>query len=150
MHAIQTGTFVVVAEITKFVTDYSAYEKWLIFLLLLCRADWSGRGGRAKGYVGMPCCHGFGSAIYADQRLRFVVIDRLGSDLEKFFQSGEKPFPLVTVLRVAAQVLDALEFIHSKSYVHNDVKGQNLLLGFTPEQAENVYLVDFGLACKYR
>jgi hypothetical protein len=51
----------------------------------------------------MPCCHGFGSTLYADQRLRFVVIDRLGSDLEKFFQGGEKPFPLVTVLRVAAQ-----------------------------------------------
>jgi vaccinia related kinase len=98
----------------------------------------------------MPCCHGFGSAIYADQRLRFVVIDRLGSDLEKFFQSGEKPFPLVTALRVALQVLDTLEFIHSKSYVHNDIKAQNLLLGLSSEQADNVYLVDFGLACKYR
>ncbi len=109
-----------------------------------------GHSGGPVGYVGMPCCHGFGSAFYAGQRLRFVVIDRLGSDLEKFFQGGEKPFPLVTVLRVAVQVLDALEFIHSKSYVHNDVKAQNLLLGFAPEQANSVYLVDFGLACKYR
>ncbi len=72
-------------------------------LCLFFRADWEGRGGRPTGYVGMPCCHGFGSTLYADQRLRFVVIDRLGSDLEKFFQGGEKPFPLVTVLRVAAQ-----------------------------------------------
>lgn len=42
--------------------------------------------------------------------------------------------------------LDALEYIHSKGYVHADVKGANILLGPSGDQ---VYVVDFGLACKY-
>lgn len=98
----------------------------------------------------MPCCHGSGSFHYADQKLRFVVIDKLGSDLEKNFHGGEQPLPLVTVLRIAVQILDTLEFIHAKNYVHNDIKAQNVLTGPTPDTADNVYLVDFGLACKYK
>ena len=102
------------------------------------------------GYVGMPSCHGFGSFDYEGKKLRFIVIDKLGSDLEKHFNSGAKPFPLVTALRVGVEVLDSLEFIHSRNYVHNDIKAQNLLTGATPDTADRVFLVDFGLACKYR
>merc|ERR1719369_736681 len=81
-------------------------------------------------------------------KLRFLVIDRLGNDLDKYFNGGEKPWPIVTVLKVAMMVVDSLEFIHSKGYAHNDIKAQNLLLG--REDKDRVYLVDFGLACKYR
>ncbi len=42
-----------------------------------------------------------------------------------------------------------VEFIHSRHYCHNDIKAQNILLG--PGQDHNaVYLIDFGLACKYK
>ena len=47
---------------------------------------------------------------------------RFGSDIEKFFQSGKKPVPLATVLNIGLQVLNSLEYIHSKGYTHNDVK----------------------------
>ena len=83
-------------------------------------------------------------------KLRFVVIDRLGSDLEKHFKSGEAPFPLTTVLRVAVEVMEALEFMHAKHYVHNDIKAQNLMTGFTTDTADRIFLLDFGLASKYR
>ena len=44
--------------------------------------------------------------------------------------------------------LEALEFLHESEYVHADVKGSNLLTGLThPHQ---VYLVDYGLAYRYR
>ena len=47
---------------------------------------------------------------------------RFGSDIEKFFQSGKKPVPLASVLNIGLQVLNSLEYIHSKGYTHNDVK----------------------------
>jgi len=45
--------------------------------------------------------------------------------------------------------MNAYEYIHEKSYVHCDMKGTNLLLGEAKGTENNVYLVDFGLACKY-
>ena len=47
---------------------------------------------------------------------------RFGSDIEKFFQSGKKPIPLSTVLNIGLQVLNSLEYLHSKGYTHNDIK----------------------------
>ena len=47
-------------------------------------------------------------------------------------------------------VVQALKFIHEKGYTHNDVKAQNLLVGLDKDNKNDVYLVDFGLACKYR
>lgn len=39
--------------------------------------------------------------------------------------------------------------MHSKGYVHCDVKGANLLLGEAKGTEHHVHVVDFGLACKY-
>lgn len=36
-----------------------------------------------------------------------------------------------------------------KGYIHNDVKAQNLLLGFGKGKENDVFLVDFGLATKF-
>lgn len=39
--------------------------------------------------------------------------------------------------------------MHSKGYVHADIKGANLLLGRQKGTENQVYLVDFGLAARY-
>ena len=43
--------------------------------------------------------------------------------------------------------IDVLEYIHSRTYVHADIKGGNLLLA--RDNPNQVYLVDFGLASHY-
>jgi len=58
-------------------------------------------------------------------------------------------FSLKTVLLVADQLLTRIEYIHSKSLVHRDVKPDNFLVG-TGRQGNTVYAIDFGLAEDYR
>ncbi|CAN8000000.1 unnamed protein product, partial [Ixodes hexagonus] len=45
--------------------------------------------------------------------------------------------------------IDVLEYVHSFGYIHGDVKASNLLLGFGKDNENKVFLVDFGLACRY-
>mgnify|MGYP002048367730 CR=1 FL=1 len=79
--------------------------------------------------LGMPVHKGSGSHIFKGDRYRFLVMDRLGKDLQKIFLSGKQTFPLQAAFNIAIKVLYSLEYIHSKGYVHNDIKAQNLLLG---------------------
>ncbi|PSN32502.1 Nucleosomal histone kinase 1 [Blattella germanica] len=98
---------------------------------------------------GMPRYLGSGSHEYNGEKYRFVVMDRYGKDLWSIFLENSRIFPYPTVLRIGLQVLDVLEYIHSKSYVHADIKGGNLLLGLKKGTENHVYVVDFGLACRY-
>ena len=111
-------------------------------------ADWRPRqSDKPHGWVGIPRFYGHGSTFIDGMRLRFLVMTRFGADIEKFFQSGQKPIPLPTVLNIGIQVINSLEYVHSKGYTHNDIKAQNLLLD---KGGCDVFLVDFGLACRFK
>ena len=111
-------------------------------------AQWNPKqSNKPNGWVGIPRFHGSGSTMVDGVKLRFVIMTRFGADIEKFFQSGKKPIPLATVLNIGIQVINSLEYIHSRGYTHNDIKAQNLLLD---HGGCDVFLVDFGLASKYK
>merc|ERR1712165_459761 len=59
-----------------------------------------------------------------------------------------------TAANIALQMLDCFEYLHSKGYVHKDLKGANVLFSQDHDHSKGalgkVYLVDFGLVSKYK
>lgn len=99
--------------------------------------------------LGMPEYIGMGSHDIETVKHRFIVLPRFGRDIYKIFVEQNHKFPLHTVFRLGCQVTNVLEYIHNREYVHMDIKGANILLGFGKGGDKNVYLLDFGLACHY-
>ena len=105
------------------------------------------RKGKAPPHI--PLLRGNGSYMHkGSDNYRFLVIDKLGRDLDKVFQNGANPLSLAQASSIGMQAVDALEYIHSTGYTHNDIKAANLLFG-TESDSTDVYLVDFGLCVKY-
>uniref|UniRef100_A0A8C4FH94 non-specific serine/threonine protein kinase n=1 Tax=Dicentrarchus labrax TaxID=13489 RepID=A0A8C4FH94_DICLA len=97
--------------------------------------------------LGVPRYWGSGLHERDGRKYRFMVIDRLGTDLQKRFEECGKRFPRKLVLQLGLRLLDILEYIHDHEYVHADIKASNLMLSHSdPNQ---VYLVDYGLAYRY-
>nr|XP_057933186.1 serine/threonine-protein kinase VRK1 isoform X2 [Doryrhamphus excisus] len=103
--------------------------------------------GRRLKYLGVPRYWGSGHHDRGGKRYRFMVIDRLGTDLQRKLEENGKRFPRKLTLQIGLRLLDILEYIHTNEYVHADIKASNLMLGFSdPNQ---VYLADYGLAYRY-
>ena len=76
-------------------------------------------------------------------------MELLGKSLEDIFQNQEKKFTLKTVCMIGIQMLDRLEFVHSKNIIHRDIKPDNFVLGLD-NKSHIIYILDFGLSKKFR
>lgn len=77
-----------------------------------------------------------------------LVMDLLGPSLEDRLNECHRRLSLKSVLMIAIQAMRRIEFVHSKSFLHRDIKPDNMLMG--NDDPSTVYLVDFGLAKRYR
>ncbi|BAT76832.1 hypothetical protein LR48_Vigan07g142900 [Vigna angularis] len=98
-----------------------------------------------QGGTGIPNVRWFG--VEGDYNV--LVMDLLGPSLEDLFNFCSRKLSLKTVLMLADQMINRVEFIHSKSFLHRDIKPDNFLMGLG-RRANQVYAIDFGLAKKYR
>jgi serine/threonine protein kinase len=78
-----------------------------------------------------------------------MVIDLLGKSLEDLFNDCGRRFNMKTCLMLADQLLCRLEIVHTKCYIHRDIKPDNFLMG-RGSRRHMVYVIDFGLAKLYR
>jgi len=78
-----------------------------------------------------------------------MVFELLGKNLEELLQNCDKKFSLKTTLMIAIQILDRIRHLHMHNYIHRDIKPQNFSIG-RGENEHIIYLIDFGLAKRYR
>merc|ERR1711933_186249 len=98
------------------------------------------------GGVGIPNVRWFGR----EGDFNVMVMDILGPSLEDLFNYCGRRFQLKTVLMLADQMLARVEYVHAKNFIHRDIKPDNFLIGLGKRRLNQVYIIDFGLAKKYR
>ncbi|KAD4385093.1 hypothetical protein E3N88_25261 [Mikania micrantha] len=98
-----------------------------------------------QGVVGVSRIHWSG----IDVQDNVLVLDLLGPSLEDLFVYCGMKFSLKTVLMLADQMLTRIELLHAKGFLHRDLKPDNFLMGLG-RKANQVYVIDFGLAKRYR
>ncbi|KAE9416084.1 hypothetical protein Angca_002286, partial [Angiostrongylus cantonensis] len=90
-----------------------------------------------------------GSGTFEDYM--FIVMELLGKSLSDLRKKNEgRRFDSITALRVGLMMTDSLKVLHDMGYIHRDIKPGNMCIGATPESVRKVYLLDFGLARKFR
>lgn len=77
-----------------------------------------------------------------------MLMDLLGKSLEDLFVDNNKKFSLKTVLLIADQMLERIEFLHNKQFLHRDIKPDNFLMG-RDKNSSVLYVIDMGLSKKY-
>ena len=98
-----------------------------------------------KGF-GIPKIISYGKiGIY-----NILIEELLGKSLFELWELKKKKEEsnLKNVCMVALQILDRLEYIHSKNYIHRDIKPQNFVNG--RKDPSIIYIIDFGFAHQYR
>lgn len=98
-----------------------------------------------QGGIGIPRIIWCGS----EGDYNVMVMELLGPSLEDLFNFCSRRFSLKTVLLLADQMISRIDYIHSRDFIHRDIKPDNFLMGLG-KKGNLVYIIDFGLAKKFR
>ena len=72
----------------------------------------------------------------------------MGKSIDKIFFEKNRQFSMKDCCMVGLQILDRLEYVHSKYIIHRDIKADNFLVGLN--NVSIIYIIDFGLAKQYK
>ena len=97
-----------------------------------------------KGF-GIPEIKYFGHT----SKYHLLVETLLYKSLENIYSESHGNFNLKDISMIGIQILDRLEYIHNKNVIHRDIKPDNFVIGKNDDK-KVIYIIDFGLAKKYR
>ena len=94
--------------------------------------------------------------------LAYLIMPRYSHNLDTWFEKMKFTFTNETILHLAQRLLSVFEEIHSAGYVFNDLKLDNIMVGYGQKllkvngderknslEGVSVHLVDFGYASKF-
>ena len=82
------------------------------------------------------------------QKYNILIESLLDKSLHTIFLKTKTLCGIEDLCLIGLQILDRLEWIHSKNIIYRDVKPENFLIGINDPNV--IYVVDFGLCKKYR
>ena len=95
---------------------------------------------------GLPAVKSYGYS----SRHNILVMELMGKSLEDIFETFVvKKMSVRCVCNIAYQMMEIMEYIHKKHIIHRDIKPDNFVVG-RGEKKKYIYILDFGLAKKYR
>mmetsp|Transcript_28752 Transcript_28752/g.89429 ORF Transcript_28752/g.89429 Transcript_28752/m.89429 type:complete len:382 (+) Transcript_28752:106-1251(+) len=90
--------------------------------------------------------------VFDGERFLYVVMELMrGGELFVAISAPSIDIRERDVVKIAAQLLEALQYLHQRCIVHRDVKAENLLLTEPPGRnglCGSIKLIDFGLAVR--
>ena len=78
----------------------------------------------------------------------YLLMELLGKSLDKLFSENDKSFSYKTIFQIGYQMVERIQYVHSKGYIHRDIKPGNFVVG-RGEKNKIIYLIDFGLSKRY-
>lgn len=94
-----------------------------------------------QGGKGIPTIYKF----IKKKEENYLVMELLGKSIDKLFSMCNKKFSIKTVIEIGLQMIERIAYVHSKGYIHRDIKPGNFLIG-TGDNQKLIYIIDFGLS----
>ena len=98
-----------------------------------------------QGGNGFPKVYEFSK----ESKYNILIMDLLGNSIEYLFNKFQKKFSFITCIMIIDQILQRIEYLHSKNLLHRDIKPDNFLIG-RGKKSNVIYAIDFGLSKKYK
>lgn len=120
----------VTSENAKYVVKIEPHSNGPLFVEIHALLNTAKRTESNPIPPGMPEYIASGSHYFKDERYRFLILKRYQRDLNSLIKNKRvdpKSIPII-----ACQILDVLEHLHDKGYVHSDIKAENLMIGKVP------------------
>jgi len=96
--------------------------------------------------VGFPRVHWYGHEFGHN----ILVMELLGAPVASLFAFCDRKFGRRTIYSIGEQMIKRIRHLHLRGFIHRDVKPENFLAGLGAERESTCYLIDFGLARRYR